>query len=603
MRLALVTLVLLLAPRSSHGVPLDALAPDVAWQVRAIAFRGNTALSTRALRAAMAQAERPWYLPWRPRPVFDAAALQGDLDHLISLYRSEGYYHATVRADAAPRADATVVVTIDVDEGPPIRTRAVDVVLDGDPLPADVAASLTPLPLEVGDTFTSDRYQRTEGVLRTAYREHGYAQVRVTRRATVDLATEAAEATYTVDSGPPCRFGDVTVVGTKDVDPDVVRRELAFRSGEPFRESLLTRTRNNLLAMNLFRVVRLDETSADGGQVDVRVEVREGPPREVRAGIGYATDEGVGGLASWRHYDFLGGARQLGVTARLSQILRAAQLDFLQPHFPTAESRLRALVSQDRQSEDPWTVERSRLSPRLEWRPYAPLTAYGFYRAEYDSLRSVSRAVAQALPGSTPSSSVLSGLGIGTAFTATDDFVNPTRGWELSGTVEPVGTFLGGDVNFVRMTAEGRLYVPLGAGFLGAGRVRIGTADPIPPSPEIPVFERFYAGGVNSVRGYGRWRIGPLAGDEPLGGRSIVEASIELRRHVTESITALLFVDGGQVALASYDFPVGDLQYGVGFGVRFASPIGPIGADLGFPVQPPAGDQHWQITASVGRVF
>src|SRR5581483_9623793 len=116
-------------------------------------------------------------------------------------------------------------------------------------------------------------------------------------------------------------------------------------------------------------------------------------------------------------------------------------------------------------------------------------------------------------------------------------------------------------------------------------------------------FERFYAGGINSVRGYERWRVGPLVDDDPIGGRSVVEWSLELRHPITEQLGGALFLDAGQVSRSSFDIPFGSLRYGTGFGVRYKSPVGPLRVDLGFPVQPPDDDPRWQVHVSVGAAF
>ena len=181
--------------------------------------------------------------------------------------------------------------------------------------------------------------------------------------------------------------------------------------------------------------------------------------------------------------------------------------------------------------------------------------------------------------------------------------MDPTRGWVLGATVEPVGGLLGGDFNFVRLLADGRFYLPLVGGLLGAARFRLGTAEPYTRHDEVPLFERFYAGGIDSVRGYGRWRIGPLVDDKPIGGRTLAEASVELRHPITEKLGAAVFLDGGQVNRPSFDFPFGSLRYGAGFGVRYRSPVGPVRVDLGFPFQPPDGDQRWQVHVSLGSKF
>lgn len=596
---AVTALLAALVPAVARAVPLDAVDPESSWTLGRVDIRGNRAVSTSDLRQAMTTRPRPWYTPWRERPPFDAFALRTDVERLIRLYRARGYFHATVTADVVPPAAGDVAaVVVDVREGPPARTATVDVAINGDAVPFGT------LPLARGDVFTEARYQEAEAALRTAWREHGFARVVVTRAARIDTDTDVATVTYTVDSGPPCVFGDVTVVGSERVGERVILRELAFHPEQPFRESRIERTRRNLLGLSLFRTVRIDEIPGDDPRVDLRIEVRDAPPRDIRLGIGYATDEGVGGLASWRHFDFLGGARQLGFNVRVSQILRSAQADFLQPRFPTLDTRVRLLASASRENEAAFDVERYRGLPRLEWRPdESRLSAYTFYRVESDHLVRVNAGVAAALPGSAPANALLSGPGFGASWIATDDFANPSRGWEMTGSVEPVGTIFGGDVSFIRLITEGRAYLPLPARFVGAARVRLGTAEPLDGTPEIPLYERFYAGGVNSVRGYGRWRIGPLVNDRPLGGRSLVEASVELRRHITGPLSGLVFVDAGQVSLESFRFPVGTMRYGTGFGVRFDSPVGPIGADLGFPITPPAGDQRWQISLSVARTF
>jgi outer membrane protein insertion porin family/translocation and assembly module TamA len=262
------------------------------------------------------------------------------------------------------------------------------------------------------------------------------------------------------------------------------------------------------------------------------------------------------------------------------------------------------LLAEQQELEDTYTNDRSRFSPRIEFEPLPNLTPYAFYRVEYDSLSDVSDAITRRFPDIAPPNSVLSGFGVGVDWNDTDDLLDPQRGWVANASVEPVGGILGGDVSFLRLSAEGRRYQPLVGGLSAALRFRLGTAEPIADGKDIPLFERFYAGGLNSVRGYDRRRVGPLVDDDPIGGRTLVEGSIELRHPITEKIGGAVFLDGGQVSLQSYDFPFGDLRYGTGFGVRYLTPVGPLRLDLGFPVQAPRGDDpHWQVHVSIGQAF
>lgn len=604
----------LLAARTATAVQLDALDLTVDWRLRALDFHGADAVSARELRKALVTKTRPWFAVWREWPPFDPVAFRTDLERIRRAYEARGYYHARVVHDIdLPKKGHIIRAVVYIEEGPPVTVERVDVDLRGATLaPRARRRLLRRLPLAQGAVFAEHVYQAARIYLRTYYREHGYARVEVMPHADVDLRRNTVAVSYTVESGPETVFGKTDITGTARVDPEIIRREFVFDRGEPFRQSLLDRTRASLIGLNLFRAVRIDEDPGHDRTVDLVIRVDEAPPREVRFGVGYDTEEQVRGLASWRHYNFLGGARQLGFTARASFIKRTLLADFLQPHFPGRANRTRLTFGQTEEIEDAFTLDRTRLSPRLEWEATSRVTGFVFHRFEYDSLAKVNHAVPFRVPGATPPNEFLSGIGIGADWNATDDLLDPKRGWVTSGTFEPVGGVLGGGINFLRTTAEGRVYRPLVGKLRGAARLRLGAADPFDGSQEIPLYERFYVGGINSVRGYGRWRIGPFVRDDPIGGRTLVETSVELRHPITEKFGAAVFLDGGRVSRHSYDFPFSTLRYGTGFGIRYGSPVGPLRLDLGFPIQrplldrfrkPTKEDPRWQVHVSLGATF
>src|SRR5437870_1652383 len=396
---ALVALLAALAPFHASAVQLEALDLSRPWRLRALRFRGPSLLRQGDLRKVMTTKPRRWFAVWRARPLFDPAAFRTDLDRLRQLYRSGGHYHVRITHDLElPAAGDALVAVIFVDEGKPVTVAAVDVTLAGAELPASERQLLLDhLPIARGRVFTEEAYGRADTYLRAYYREHGFARVEVTKQATVDLARDEARVAYRLESGPPCVFGETRITGTKAVDAAVPRRELAYAPGEPFKQSLLDRTRRNLVALNLFRAVRIEEDKRADPEVAVRIHLTEAPPREVRLGIGYDTEEQIRGLASWRHYDFLGGARQLGFTGRASVIHRTVAADFLQPHFPGHRNRTRLVLAEPEEDEDAFTLDRSRLSPRLEWQATERINGYAFYRIEYDLLSGVDAPVRDAV--------------------------------------------------------------------------------------------------------------------------------------------------------------------------------------------------------------
>jgi outer membrane protein assembly complex protein YaeT len=528
-----------------------------------------------------------------------------------------------------PKKGHNIRAVVYVREGSPVFVEDVCIELGGVQLAAaDREEMLAHVPIERGDVFSDDAYGRAFAYLRTYYREHGFARVQITRSAEVDVRRDATTVRYALDSGPPSVFGAVRITGARTVGEEIVRREVAFKPDQPFKQSLLDQTRQNLVGLRLFRTVRIDEDKGRDRRVGIHIGVQEGPSHEVQLGIGYETEEQVRGLASWRAYNFLGGARQLGFSARASFLRRSIAADFLQPHFPGPNDRVRLLLIEQQEDEDTYENDRSRLSPRIEWQVLPTLTPYAFYRIEYDSLSNVKRSIVRLFPDIAPANGILSGLGFGVDWNGTDNLIDPTRGWVGNLSVEPVGGFLGGDFSFLRLNAEGRRYQPLVGKLAAALRLHVGTADPMAGSDDVPLFERFYAGGINSVRGYDRRRVarpfGPsqdgrtgaeeraeLAADplitridgKPIGGRSLVETSFELRHPITDKLGGALFLDAGQVSRDSYDFPFASLLYGTGFGMRYASPVGPIRFDLGFPIDPPRGEPAWRVHVSIGQAF
>ena len=605
-RLVLLLLALgAMPPGRAGAVQLDELDLAQRWRLRDLRIEGDQHVPAKAIRAAMVTKPRPWFALWREFPEFDPVAFRVDLERVKRVFQNRGYFEARVLHDIVlPAEGSAVTAVLWIEEGPPVHVGRVDVEMRGAELAPEVRAEvLETLPIVEGKVFTQENYEAGLANLRGYYRQNGFARVTVTKEAKIDLGEHRAFVTYGIDSGPPSAFGDVEVSGNAKVSEPVIRREIAFRRGEPFRQSKLDDTRDQLAALNLFSAVRLDENEGDEPEVDYHLKVTELPPREIRLGIGYDTEEQVRGLASWRHYNFLGGARQLGFAARASFISRSLLADFLQPHYPIHTMRTRLLFSETQDDEDAYTLLRTRVSPRLEWQPTRRFTTYVFHRSEFDALSDVSDAIQARVPGIAPDDAFLSGLGLGFDWIRTDDMFDPSRGFVLRMSVEPVGGFLGGDISFVRLVGEWRGYYQLVGRLLGSLRLRLGTADPTSGDEEIPIYERFYAGGINSVRGYGRWRVGPLVDDEPIGGRSLAEASVELRHPITDTISGVVFFDGGQVSLDSYDFPFDDLQYGTGIGARVRTPIGPLGLDLGFPLDPPPDDQAWQVHVSLGAPF
>lgn len=567
---------------------------------------GNESFAADELRGELLTRERPWHRPWAERPVFDLVAFENDLERLHRFYEARGYYDTTIAHDlTVNNEESLLTVDIKVNEGIPVMISEITVEVSGD-LPEEERPALPEsLPVKTGAVFREAEYQQTEQVLREVFLRNGFAYPESTRRAEVDADNRRVRIWYSIRPGPPTVFGATEIRGTGSVEPDIVRREIAYEPGEKFSADKVATTRTRLLALELFASVRVAPRQSAGKPqvVPMEIEVSENPLRAVKIAVGYSTEEEFRAWAEWRHLNWLGGGRRLSIQTKYSAIFVGGGVELTQPHFFTPRTQGVLSLKHEREEEQTFHRQFTRLSPRIDHRFSTGLSAFLGYRIEYDRLSDIDASTEEAL-GDIRRDGTLFGPALGVVWNTTDSVYYPTRGGILSLTIEQAGAIWGGAYRFFKVTSEAKRYFQLGWSTVLASRLKFGVGDAIGADDRYPLFERFYAGGEKSVRGYGRRRLGPLsASDDPLGGLSLLEGSVELRRPIWRDLGGAVFVDFGQVGLRSFDSRIFDLNFSAGFGLSYNTPVGPIRLDVGFPFQKPRDDRPWQIHFSIGAHF
>lgn len=589
---------LILCLSSVWAARLEELDPGQSFELETVEIEGNQSIAEGALLDAMISRARPFYAFWSPRARFDPVVFEADLERLKRLYEAQGYYDAEVDYDLGIAEGRRVTVRIAVKEG---RAMVVDRVRVASPEPAPPVA----LPLERGAVFTEAAYQEGERRLREYYLERGHAHVQTARKAEVDLKRHRARVEYRVRPGAQAVFGETRVEGLEKVDPSLVLRELAYASGEQYSLDAIQRSREDLLALDLFRSVQLrpDATAADSARIPMHVRVEEQAPRNIVLGVGYGTEDGVRGRVAWSHRNWLGGGRQLSVDLKASFINRTLAASLVQPHFLSRHTRAALGLSQTQEDEETYLLNLSRFDARLDHRFTHTLSGYFGYRFGFAALSNVDRATSDAL-GGIREDGLIAGPSLGLTWNTAGDLFDPGEGNVLSLSADHGGPVWGGEYSFVKLTAEARRYQPIGWKTVLAARLEVGVADALGAEEDFPLFERYFAGGERSVRGYGRRRLGPLgATGDPLGGLSLVEGSVELRRPLWREWSGALFVDFGQVSLSAFDPPFDELDLAIGAGVAYRSPVGPLRLDIGVPLDPPRGDSAFAVHFSIGQFF
>jgi len=596
-----------LLPPPAVALTVSDLDPEVTWHTAAITITGNKEITDGQIRDQFVTQTRPWYTPWRARPEFTPSTFLTDVERVQRLYVARGYYEATVTYDLEVDAQrATVTPHITVDEGAPVYVTKLGVtVTDQAAMLPELEALRPSWALAEGKIFREDQYQQTEAQLKTYLLDQHRGRAIVNRNAQVNVPEHTVIVQYEVTVGPPTVFGQTTVEGTEAVNPLLVSREIRYKPGEPFSAKAIEQSRKRILALDLFSAVRFlqDDTAPQSPVIPMRIQVDEKPFHEWKLGAGYGTEDELRGQVRWRHNNLFGDGRRLDVQVKASSLTRQIDVSYIHPYIFGSYNRFSLTVQPAQIDEPGYLLNLTRLQPRLERELSDTLTAFLAYRIEYDKLSSVNAATFRRLQDF-KRKGVLSGLSLGVLSNTADDPLNPTTGHVMSFSAEQVGGPLAGDYDFGKIQGEVKNYHLLTKEMVLATRLHAGFAVPFDGGKEVPLFERFFAGGANSVRGYGRHRLGPLStADDPVGGRSLLEGSVELRRQLFEKIGGIVFMDFGQVSLRSFDVPIDDLQFAFGVGASYATPVGPLRLDLGFPVSPPHGDQFWQVHFSIGQFF
>jgi translocation and assembly module TamA len=524
---------------------------------------------------------------------------QDDRPRLLEVLRSEGYYDGQV--EVALNSDVKPIeVTFRIELGSPYRFGSISIETEP-PEPGLVVPSPGEIGLRPGEPAAARAVLDGEQRLLDRVRAQGFMLAELgSRRAVVDRDTKRMDLTLRVRPGPLSRFGPVTIEGLATVEQDFVANRLDWRKGELITPTRLTEASNSLRETELFTSVQIDiaDTPDAQGQLPVTVDLIERKHRSFGVGVRYRTDEGPGGNISWEHRNVFGRGEQVSVEADGSFIGASLIAAFRKPDFGRRNQALLADVRLAYDDTDAFKSRSVRTRVGLE-RRFAERTigaiGISFLGEEVED---------KAVDEGTQSFGLLS-LPARFEWDRSDNLLDPSKGGRLRLENEPFVDVIGNGLVFNKSRVDYAHYFEVldEPQIVLAGRTALGAMVGEPRSA-IPANLRFYAGGGGSVRGFGFQLAGKLnEDDKPIGGRSLFELSGEMRVRITETIGAVAFVDAGTVYSSSFPNFSETLRVGVGPGLRYFSPIGPLRLDVGFPLNPRNSDDTWQLYISIGQAF
>ncbi|MEM7568595.1 MAG: BamA/TamA family outer membrane protein [Pseudomonadota bacterium] len=437
-------------------------------------------------------------------------------------------------------------------------------------------------------------------------KELGYPFAKVAdQRFVVDHATQLVRPKISLQTGRKARISGLALTGLQTVKPDYVE-QLADISAQPVYDQRDVETfRGRLIATGLFSGISIQpmraaqQSPAAAGEPDLeevalKVDLTEGPMRQVSAQAGFSTDQGFSVEGAWSHRNFFGSGQIFTVRGRLAQLEQLVETELAFPNFQRNDQTFRVTLGIGRESTDAFDALRVQTTAILERQLSQRWGVSGGGRLEAQRIEDdLGRRTFY-----------LGAIPLLARYDGTEDIFDPQDGLRLNLQVTPETGFGAATLFFVTNDVLVRAYRSFdwANGTVLAARVRVGSIVG-EDTATLPANRRFFAGGGGSIRGYGFQQVGPLDGaGDPFGGRSLLEMAIEARVKVTETIGVVPFIDAGNVYSTVLPKFSG-LQYGAGIGVRYHTDFAPIRLDIGTPLNPRDGDDRIQVYISVGQSF
>lgn len=631
-----------------HAERTGDIDPDIPPQVWTLTIEGNETFSDMVLKNQIAtEAPSLWKKIkfWnKDGNALSENELRKDVVRLQNYYNRRGFGQVEVDyeiIDDSKEWKKHVVITIE--ENDPVRIRQVNYNFEtSEEQKEHIRGSGEYEQVQrdhgyrVGHRYESIKEPEVVGSISDVLKNLGYAHANVSVDTGVDSSQNEASVDINIESGPRTYFENIEVSGVETVSKDFIIRESGIEKGEPYSFEKLEDAQQEIFNHHLFRFITISvPDQPQDSTLDVQMRVREYPLRSVETSIGLGIEEYARGEVGWQHRSAFGRGHNFSARGHASYIEQSLDFDYTFPYIRNTKSSIVVSPFAQHLLEPSFELFRAGVTNSFIYRYDQNMTGSVSY--QYTKNQELSQQSDASLPDSTISYD-LSSLQLSGYYR--QDQARDPKGWVVQPFFEVSGFFGAATHSFQKMSLDVRRYSDLTETTTLATRVQGGSLFNV-NSDSLPGNERFYLGGTNSVRGWSRQDLGPkqsqirvisteqpdgslqqetdLVEYVPTGGRSMFSFNLELRQDLDALINGVgisTFLDGGQVWNEVNDIGTRPIQFGLGGGLSYNSPIGPVRVDVGYKLNPTDEDlniyegenfgSNWDkigIHFSIGQAF
>ena len=563
--------------------------------IRNITFEGNRSFTTKELKNMMTISEKGLFSFFTDSGILKKDQLQQDLGKLNGFYLNNGFIHARVGEPEITYARDGISLKIPVSEGRQFRVGKV--AISGDELAMPRADLLAKLQITKKDFFDRDAVMRDIDQLTGASNDEGYANAEVLPRTDPREETQTVDVTYHITKGRTVYFNRISITGNNKTRDKVIRRELALVEGDLYSR---TKLKNSYMALNRLRYFEeIDfqtEKGPDETLTDVLIRVKEKATGMFSVGVGYSALDHAVVSAQISQQNLFGRGQTLALKASLGSSTQLYDLSFTEPWLFDMPLWSKFDLWNLYREHDAYNLDSKGFGMTFGYPLWEKVFGYVGYRLSNNNVKDIKTTASNFIrrqAGETTSSGITLTLSRDT----TDDVMLPTTGSKNSASVEYTGGPLLGNVSFTRYGASSSWFYPLPLDTVFGIRGRFGYMQ-ANEGKQIPIYERYYLGGIDSLRGLRE--VGPTdpATGDVIGGLTMLNINVEYVFPLIKNagLKGVVFFDTGNTWESGYE--LGDMRKTTGAGVRWYSPIGPLRLEWGYVLDRKTNEaaSRWEFT-------
>jgi outer membrane protein insertion porin family len=546
--------------------------------IKTITFEGNEAYKSKELKNMMNTSEQGFFSFVTDSGLLKRDQLKQDVGKINAYYFNTGFINAQVGEPEITTDKKGIYVKIKIKEGK--RFKADKVEISGDLLEKPRAELLSSLRVKKGDNYNREAIIRDIDFLTQACNDEGYANADINPRINTRENEQMVDVDFQINKGEQVYISHINIFGNNITRDKVIRRQLDVFEGDLYSSSKLRSSYAKLNRLRYFEEVDFQtEKGVDKSKMDINIRVKEKSTGMFMVGAGYSASDQAVVMAQIIQQNFLGYGQILSLKASLGSTTNSYDLSFTEPWLFDIPLWCKADIWKYKKEYDSYDLDSEGTGITFGYPLWEKIVGYIGYKLTSDDIQDVLSTASvqiQAQAGKTIASAATLSLIRDT----TDDYIFPSKGIKAIAAVTQSGGPLQGDTNYTQYSGTLYTYLPLPLSIVFSAKGRVGYIQDH-EGVEIPIFNRYVLGGINSLRGF-RY-IGPTDGgtSDVIGGNTMMVFNFEL---------IFPFIkDSGMKIAAFYDagnswnngVDIGDLCQSVGLGLRWYSPIGPLRLEYG----------------------